>query len=258
MTTMSDDTDALGSPAVIKTYLTEAASWDADRAQAQARAAKRAWIVAGVAVAMAISMLGVLAVLLPLKEVRPYLLRVDSTTGVVDTVTPFAGVTAQSTDAVLRERLARYLLQQYVVARERYVAALAEQDYQWVGALQSAPLNQRWAAHWDRANPESPINRYQDGSTVRVQVKAISFLPSGGVIAGDLAQVRYTTALRPAGTGAEKLTQWVATLRFQWLTPPTEDRQRALNPLGIRIVEWQAEPEWSPEDSGAVVAGARS
>jgi hypothetical protein len=44
--------------------------------------------------------------------------------------------------------------------RERYVPALAEADYEQVGAYHSPPMNQAWAAAWSRNNPDSPPNRF--------------------------------------------------------------------------------------------------
>ena len=74
---------------------------------------------------------------------------------------------------------------------------------------------------WTATNPDSPLNVHKDGSTVSVQVKAVSFFTRASGLA-DLAQVRYLKALR-AGAGAEdKYSQWVATVQYAY-TPPAKD-----------------------------------
>jgi type IV secretion system protein VirB8 len=240
----------------IAAYVQESMSWDADRAREAQRSARRAWRVAGAACGTTVLALVAVMLLTPLKRVEPYLLRVDATSGMVDAVPAFAGVGARSVERELRERMARQLLQQYVTARERYVYAIAEQDYALVGALQTSTLNQQWLSYWARSNPQSPINRYQDGTSVRARVLAISFLPSGGVVDGELAQVRYAIATRPAGSGAEQWTQRIATVRFQWGKPSTDNALRALNPLGFRVLEWQSEPELTPDGGSPPAAVA--
>jgi VirB8 protein len=78
--------------------------------------------------------------------------------------------------ADLPEAVRRHLLGEYVIHRERYVAALAEVDYEATGAFHTAPMNEAWSRQWARSNPESPLNRYADGSLVTVQIRSIAFL----------------------------------------------------------------------------------
>ena len=121
-----------------------------------------------------------------------------------------------------------------------------------VGAFQSAPLNSSWVALWDRANPESPLNTYRDGTTARVQVQAITFLKRAGG-ADDLAQVRFIRGVRPGGNGQEQLTHYLATIQYGYGTPSHDDHTRTLNPLGFRVLEYRREAEVAAD---TVVAGA--
>ena len=83
---------------------------------------------------------------------------------------------------------------------------------------------------------------FKDGTSVRVQVSAISFLkPASGI--NDLAQIRFIRFIRPGGVGEERATHWIATLQYAWAKPPTDDRQRAINPLGFRVVDYRKEAE---------------
>jgi type IV secretion system protein VirB8 len=224
----------MAAEAEVTEYLAAARGWDFDRAQAERRSARRAWWVAGTASLVAAVAVAAVAALTPLKTVAPFVIRVDNTTGVVDVVPAFEAPLAES------QAVTRYLLSQYVITRERYVPALAEADYEAVGAMQGASLNQAWAALWNRQNPESPLNVHADGSQVRVQVTSVSFLKPGSG-REDLAQVRF---VRIAGQpGTEQARPYVATLQYAWGEPAKDDRLRAANPLGFRVLEYRREPE---------------
>jgi type IV secretion system protein VirB8 len=174
------------------------------------------------------------AALTPLTSVQPFVIRVDNATGVVDVVPVLKGRVAES------EAVTRYLITQYVITRERYVPALAEADYETVGAFHTPPMNLAWAAAWNRTNPESPLNRHADGSSVRVQVTAVSFLsPASG--RRDLAQVRFARASGETSAVAEQ--HYVATLQYAFGEPSHDDRLRAANPLGFKVLEYRREPE---------------
>ena len=217
-------------------YFEAARGWDLDRAQAAQRSAKRAWFVAAVATLLTVLALVAVAGLTPMKTVEPFVIRVDNSTGVVDVVPVLRG------QAEVPEAVTRYFVTQYVQARERYVGSLAESDYEQVGAYHSPQMNQAWAAAWNRNNPESPLNRYVDGTTVRVQVNAVSFLsPASG--RKDVAQVRFLTARQQGGQGTEQVTHFVATLQYAYGAPSKDDRLRAANPLGFKVLEYRREPE---------------
>jgi len=231
----------------IAAYLEEARGWDLDRGQVAQRSARRAWWVAGLASVVAMAAVGAMAGLTPLKTVEPFVIRVDNSTGIVDVVPQFTG------DAEWSEAVTRHLLTQYVTVRERFVLALAEADYEQAGAYHAAAMNQAWAALWDRNNPDSPLNRHLDGSTARVQIKAVSFLTRASG-AEDLAQVRFLRAVTLGG-GAERISHHIATVQYAYGKPSTDERKRALNPLGFKVLEYRVEPELI---ESAVVAAGRS
>jgi type IV secretion system protein VirB8 len=145
------------------------------------------------------------------------------------------------------------------VTRERYYYAMAEQDYNLVGAYNSPVLNTAWMQGWDRANPESPLVKYRDGSTLRSQVQAISFIKRADGTQ-DLAQVRFLTALKQGGSGAEAVQHWIATVQYGYVAPSKDEQLRSLNPLGFRILEYRREPEIvsEPPPSPVPAPGASS
>lgn len=226
--------------AALQQYFQEAASWDADRAAMAARSMRIAWRVAIGACALTGAALLALVLLLPLKRVEPFVIRVDNATGVVDVVPVFTG------HAPMPEAVTRYFLDHYVTVCERFNFATAESDYEECASFHTPARNQAWSALWDRTNPQSPLNLYKDGSTVRVQVSAISFFERGNGVE-DLAQVRFTKTRRLASGGGEQVTHWIATLQYVYGKPSSDPRVRRWNPLGFKIAEGRSEPELLPE-----------
>jgi type IV secretion system protein VirB8 len=224
-------------------YFAEAASWDADRYLLAVRSARRAWIVAAAGWLCALMSALALALLLPLKRVEPFVVRVDSTTGVVDVVPAYRA------GAQLEPAVARYFLTHYVSVCERFNYATAESDYEECGAFHAAQRNQAWYALWNPHNPASPLNVHKDGSTVRVQVQSVSFFQRASGVT-DLAQVRYLKAERAAGGADERFTHWIATIQYAFTAPSQDPRVRRWNPLGFKVIELTAEPELQVQNPG--------
>ena len=217
-------------------YYAEATRWDVDRCQLLRQAARRAWLAALTSCGLALLLGAALLTLVPLKQVEPFVVRVDAAAGMVDVVPIYTAT------AALPESITRHLVMEYVTQRERYVPAIAEVDYDQVGAYQTAAMNQAWAAAWERANPDSPLNRYSDGSHVSVSVHSISFLKHNAA-SGDVIQVRFTTDTKRGAGGTTDAAHFVATLASTYGPPSGDVRLRALNPLGFKVLEYRREPE---------------
>lgn len=235
-------------PTELVPYFTEAASWDADRARRAARAERRAWWVAGTALVCLALTASALGALLPLKRVEPFLIRVDRSTGVVDVIP------ALEPRNTYDESVTRYFLTHYVLTCERFNLATAESDYAECGSFHDGRRNQEWYARWSPSNPGSPLNAHKDGSSVRAQVRSVSFFRRANGLT-DLAQVRYLKAERTPDGVAEHLSYWVATVRYAWTTPSQRLEIRRWNPLGFKVLEFVAEPE---ADAGGSGPGAAS
>ena len=235
-------------------YFAEAAAWDADRIAQQRRVVKLSFWVAGAGWLCAIVSGIALMLLMPLKRVDPFVIRVDNTSGIVDVVPVYPG------QANLPEAVTRYFLTHYVTVCERFAYSTAESDYEECGAFHNAARNQQWYSKWNRSNPTSPLNVYKDGTLLRAEVGAVSFFERANGVS-DLAQVRYVKATRPAGGGEEQLTHWIATVQYTYGPPATDPKVRRWNPLGFKVLEFRAEPEVlsTPESTVSSVAstGAR-
>jgi len=217
-------------------YVSEARSWDEDRAANQSRLQRTAWVVAFAGWVCAVACAGALALLMPLKRVEPFVVRVDSSTGIVDVVPVYTG------NAPMDQTVTRYFLAHYIATCERFNFATAENDYEECGSFHSPKRNQSWYALWAPTNPASPLNVHRDGSVVRVTVISVTFLNRANGVA-DVAQVRYLKSeLLDSGT-PRTVTHWIATVRYGYAAPATEPRIRRWNPLGFKVVDLVSEPE---------------
>lgn len=229
-------------------YFREATSWDADRLAVVQHNARLAWWIAGAGASCALAMSICLMLLMPLKRVEPFVVRVDNSTGVVDVVPIYAGKTE------LTQTVTRYFLSHYISVCERFNYATAESDYEECGAFHAAQRNQAWYALWNPNNPASPLNVHKDGSIVRVQVEAVSFFQRASG-ANELAQVRYLKAERQANGADERFSHWIATIQYAFTTPSRDPRVRRWNPLGFKILELATEPEVTAPDEAAAQPG---
>lgn len=227
----------------LERYLKEAVSWDSDRQSRIRRSEKTAWWVAAGGWLCAIGGAVSLALLMPLKGVEPFVIRVDNTTGIVDVVPVYVG------NAPMDQAVTRYFLTHYITVCERFNLVTAESDYEECGAFHTSQRNQSWYALWNTNNPRSPINIHKDGSTVRAEVESVSFFKRASGVE-DLAQVRYRKAENPSGGAAEHVTHWIATVQYTYSSAPRDPKVRRWNPLGFKILELGTEPEvLSPAES---------
>jgi type IV secretion system protein VirB8 len=243
----------MSSDPTLERYLKEAISWDADREALIRRSERTAWWVAAAGWSCAVASTVALALLMPLKGVDPFVIRVDNTTGVVDVVPVYSG------RAPMEEVVTRYFLTHYIMVCERFNLVTAESDYEECGAFHTAQRNQAWYALWNTNNPRSPLNIHKDGSTVRVEVQSVSFFRRANGVE-DLAQVRYIKAEHVASGAAERITHWIATVQYVYSAPSKDPKTRRWNPLGFKIVELGVEPEVlttpSPGNSASTLVGA--
>ena len=231
-------------------YMLEARSWELDRTRRAERSTRIAWTVAAAATLIAVLAVAAVSGLTPLKQPVPVLIRVDSSSGIVDIVPTYEGTTD------IEQVVTRNLLQNYVIARERYFYGTAEADYELVASQNSPRLNQEWAALWAADNPAAPLNVHKDGTSIRAQVRSVTFLKLGSG-KDKLAQVRFTRSTRAGGTGEEQTGHWVSTIEFAYVPPSADNKTRSLNPLGFRIVEYRREPEVAPSGGAPTRQDAR-
>ena len=109
----------------LKAYFEEAASWERDKLAAAERSKKLAWVVAGVAGALATAGVVAVAALTPLKTVEPYVITVDRNTGEASIAAKLHGDATITYDEAVR----KYFLATYVRYREGWIAAAREEYF---------------------------------------------------------------------------------------------------------------------------------
>jgi type IV secretion system protein VirB8 len=233
------------SSGTLSDYFAEARRWDEDRLAHARRQTRLGWLVAAGAGACAIASTLAVIIMMPLKQTDPFLIRVDSSTGIVDVVPVYAGSSS------LDESVTRYFLGHYVSVCERFDFSTAQSDYEECGAFHDARRNQTWYAQWNRSNPQSPLNVHRDGSTVAARVSSISFLHSANG-AAQSAQVRYLKADRASAESPEVITHWIATVQYAYAPPSRDAKVRQDNPLGFKVLAFTTEPEISAGAGAAI------
>lgn len=217
----------------LQSYFDNARRWEQDLLLSAQRSKRIAWIVAASACALAVVSVGAVAALAPLKTVEPFVIRVDNSTGIVETVAAL-----KETPARYDEAVTKYFLARYVRAREGFSAAEAETNFRAVSLLSAAPEQARFAAWYRGSNPESPQVLHGRLGVATVRVKAISLLTD------NVASVRYLTESRKGDE--TRTTHWIATLTFAYVNAPMASTDRLINPLGFQVSEYRADPEALP------------
>ncbi|CAG7857043.1 hypothetical protein MCAMS1_01750 [biofilm metagenome] len=225
-----------GRDPAIQKILDEASDWEVNRLL-NAVKEQRYWRwFAFICLFVALCAVWAIKGLTPLKTSEPFVIRVDSSSGIADVVPVYKG------EGEVPELVTRHLLTHYQTVRERYYYATAEADYETVGAFNSSELNAEWMTYWQEGNPNSPLVLYKDGTTITTHIKGITFLqPESG--SKDIAQVRFTTEKRQGGGGHPQITHWLSTIKYAYGKPSSNDKIRGLNPMGLRILSYHKEPE---------------
>lgn len=215
----------------LKTYFSEARSWDQDRLRGAERSRRLAWTCAGVMALLAVSAVAAVATLTPLKTVAPYVVRVDRATGAVEVMTGLSG----TRNLTYEEAVTKSFLATYVRARETWLAPAAEANFRQVSIMSTPEEQQRWAAYFRPTNPTSPQLAFGPGAEAQVAVRAISF------VAPKVANVRFHRTVRQGGQVADS--DWIATLAFTYAKAPMSEADRLRNPLGFQVSSYRSDPE---------------
>jgi type IV secretion system protein VirB8 len=211
-------------------YFKEAASWDEDRIRGLLGSRRTAWIVAGSAASLSMILSFALVLLIPLKSVEPFMVRVDSSTGIVDQV-----VKLKDARENYDEVMTKFFLRRVVTIRETYTRAQLQSNYDQSVLFTAPSARPQLKADFSFDNPNGPYKRYGELGTASIQIVNVSF------IAKNIAQVRYQRSERKSG--GEVLSRWVATVEFRYVSQPASEDARAVNPLGFQVTGYRNDPE---------------
>lgn len=219
-------------------YYRRAGSW-ADDAMAQLRRSRQiAWIVAIIAVLIAVVEALSIWAMLPLRTVVPYTLLVDRHTGYVEALKPLeAGLLAPD------KALTQSFLVQYVLAREGFDRATIREDYRKVALWSAEPARSQYVAGMATTNPDNPAARVGNRAVIAVRVRSVSALQQGSAL------VRFETQLVDQERPATSRQYWVAVVRFRYSPEPMATEDRYINPLGFQVTSYRRSPETLPSET---------
>ncbi|KRB93713.1 virB8 family protein [Sphingomonas sp. Root720] len=213
-------------------YFETSRTWEYDRFRAAAGREKLAWTIAAIAVALAIVCAFALAMLMPLKTVQPYVIRVDKSSGETEIVTALKGPHPRTYEDAVN----RYFISQYVRLREGWLNDAARENAYAIMLMSDQLEAQRYLGGVQSSNRNAPSNVYGDKGFVSISIRSISFLSP------TVAQVRYTKIIT-YGQSAPVAQNWNAILTFKYTTAPEMEKDRNLNPLGFQVVNYRSDPE---------------
>ena len=211
-------------------YFREAASWDDDRILSLRRSRRTGWWVAGAELVLLLLLAIAIVLMLPLKTTDVRLVRVDSSTGIVDQV-----VKLSDARETYDEAMTKFFLRRVVALRETYTRAQLQNSYDQSVLFTAPSARAQLKADFSFDNPNGPYKRYGELGTASVQVVTIAF------VAKNVAQVRYVRTDRKGG--AESRSHWVATVEFRYVAQPASEEARGVNPLGFQVTNYRNDPE---------------
>ena len=229
----------------LEAYYKDAEGWSHDRIEELRKSRKAAWIVGGIAVAVALLEALALVMLTPLKTVVPYTLLVDRQTGYVQALDPLNPAKVSGDTA-----LTQSFLVQYVTAREGFDIASVQASYRKTALWSAEKARAEYVALMQGTNPRSPLVIYPRSTVIETQVKSVSPL------AKNVAMVRFDTIRRDAGGRAVPLGSWAAVMRYRFTPDAMSAEDRFINPLGFQVVRYRRDAEALPPPEPAAQAPA--
>ncbi len=211
-------------------YFKEASAWDDDRIVSLRKSRRTGWWVAGAEFALIVMLTLAVLVMLPLKTTDVRLVRVDSSTGIVDQV-----VKLSDSKETYDEAMTKFFLRRVVALRETYTRAQLQNNYDQSVLFTAPNARAQLKGDFSFENPKGPYKRYGELGTASVQIVAIAFVEK------NIAQIRYVRTDRKGG--AETQSHWVATVEFRYVSQPASEEARGVNPLGFQVTNYRNDPE---------------
>lgn len=205
-------------------------SYENDREYMFKRSEKRAWLVTSVAIFLLIISWIILVIILPLKEVTPYVIQVNEKTGIPDVITVVDSEQLQANEA-----LDKYFVNSYIQIRESYTYQTIQKTYIETQLYSSENVKNEYLAQMNRA--DSPDQVMKTG-TISVKVNSI--------ILEDIENVdiKMATAriVKTYTTERNEVYQRNFIIKMAYEYEPAQKLElsfRLENPLGFSVTSYQ-------------------
>jgi type IV secretion system protein VirB8 len=220
-------------PTEEKDIFQSAINWESSRVASVEKSERFAWRVAMASAGITVLAIAAIAMMMPLKESIPYVVRVDNTTGVPDIVTAMTDKKVTGDEV-----MDKYWLAQYVRARETYDWYTLQRDYNTVGLLSSPNIGQAYAQLFEG---KDALDK-SFGKTTRATVEIVSVVPTGK----NTGTVRFIKTTKRVDQEASPgtVTKWVATVAYEYRsTALIKESARLVNPFGFQVLTYRVDPE---------------
>ena len=220
---------------IVDEYLNQIKGFEEDRVTLAKQSAKTAWKVAvgfGVLALMAISSV---FVMMPMKEIVPYVIKVDSSTG----HTTVARSIDDAKSVSYGEELDKYWINKFIIARNGYEWETIQNSFNTVKLMANRQVFGSYNNYITGDN--SPAKVFGENKTIRIDIHGITFLPSTSK-EQSLAQIRFTRKIEnnAGGDATEyKPTTWTATITFNYLSEIKTEDERIINPLEFLVTSYR-------------------
>lgn len=189
-------------------------------------------VIALLCIGTAVAAVAIVMMVLPLREVRPYVVMVDSTTGVAEQIVQVRPVNLTEQEAVQQAELVRY-----VTDRETYDPTDNAQRIPNVLSRSEGQAAESLRRLWNSSSEHYPPDQYGRDALITVRIVSIVLLDE------NTAQVRLTRRLERPGVHAVER-DFVATVGFEF-RPRVERRLELVwrNPLGFVVTNYRVDAE---------------
>lgn len=199
----------------------------------QLRSQRNRWMAVAVfALILAVVSMGTVIALLPLKEVKPYVVMVDRTTGEAEKIVQVRPVSLVEQEAVRQAELVSY-----VIDRETYHISDNQTRIPDVLGRSQEQARSSLVSLWTKGNENYPPDIYTTRSRLIVKVISITLLTE------QTAQVRFRKKLETEGENPVER-DFVATVGFEF-QPKVERNLESVwkNPLGFVVTNYRIDAE---------------
>ena len=224
--------------AAIRAFAEASAFWEANEASRARRSEKRAWTFAALGIACGVAGCVAVALLVPLKTVEPFVVRVDTMNGNADIVSRL-----EQNTVTYNEALDRYFLARYVNYREEYSPTQAYANYEAVSLMSDTAVGAAYFALVNPKNADSPSSLYKQDGKVEITVSSIAFLP------GNVAQVRFVRTQKLANSETTT-SHWIASISYRYVKASFDAKSRLVNPVGFQVVDYRLDTDTVALPSG--------
>lgn len=174
--------------------------------------------------------------LIPQKSIEPYVIQIESKTGITQTVDPLS-----VKELTMNDTVNNFFLVMYLRAREGYSATDVIHQYNLVRLMSDErTIYPGFLAGADPNNKESNIARLGTQGTRTIKIKSITH------IAAQTVQIRFSITESGEHIPMQEFHR-IALVSFEYVKMNLTTEERYLNPLGFRVTAYQINEDVVPQ-----------